>query len=37
MSDINEVRERLKRDAEDFIERGLAVPTASDAAKAVQP
>lgn len=30
MSDINEVRARLERDAEDFIERGLAVPTASD-------
>lgn len=29
-NNINEVRERLERDAEDFIERGLAVPTASD-------
>lgn len=30
MSDINEVRERLKCDAEDFTERGLAIPTAND-------
>lgn len=30
MSAINEVRERLKCDAEDFTERGLAIPTAND-------
>ena len=27
---IDEVRERLERDAEDFTERGLAIPTAND-------
>lgn len=30
MSDINEVRERLEEVAEDFTERGLAIPTAND-------